>query len=181
MNFQYETDPFKNLNFNFSYSAFNKKNTNKEIVLYNPLNKNKLLYNSIENFSSVTIEEIVDNENDPNNSSNLFMNDQEDCSPIIEEFNSDMENSVTDSNNNTDSEQSLLVKVETEIEEPKSTNFKYSDYVYKIEMKKNCAACKFDSLTLIKENENMFHSFLNTDSDFQKSMFCLLKNVIQNI
>ena len=64
------------------------------------------------------------------------------------------------------------------VEEEKEEKVKYSDIVFDITIGEKCNSCDADVFMIIKNNENLFHRFLNTDNLFQRHMFALLKNVI---
>lgn len=82
---------------------------------------------------------------------------------------------IMDFNSECDNEINYTVE---EYKESKEDKLKYSDIVFDITIGDKCNSCDADAFMIIKNNENLFHRFLNTDDLFQRHMFSLLKNVI---
>lgn len=82
---------------------------------------------------------------------------------------------ITDFNSEYNNEINYIVEEDKESKEDK---IKYSDIVFDITIDEKCNSCDVDAFMIIKNNENLFHRFLNTENVFQRHMFGLLKNVI---
>lgn len=162
MNFQTENSPFLNSDdiFSTNFNQHNKietsinEETNNQLVLFKPNNYYNQSFtnnNTLIPYSNNKYYSYITIE-EMEDTFSLSSNSVE---PIIEEINNDNENTTNKIN--------------------------YSDYVYDIKMNDKCTTCNFDALTLIKNNEDMFHKFLNTNHKFQISMFSLIKNIIQTL